>query len=83
LSFEVYEGIGDEIVSYQPHHTEGDELKQDSSFLWVEPEGYFFSCCAILEAFHLLSKNLLLHDEVCSYSSSEDKLLCLGPVVFQ
>ncbi len=42
LSFEVDQGVGDEIIGQQPHHTEGDELKKNGPFLGVKPEGYLF-----------------------------------------
>ena len=77
LSLEVYQCVGDEIIGQQPHHTEGHELKQDGPYFGVKPEGYLFSCRAVPEAFHFLSKGRLLPEEVSYGNSSEDKLLCL------
>jgi hypothetical protein len=38
LSFKVFEGIGDKIVSQQPHHAEHKELIYEGTFFGVEPE---------------------------------------------
>ena len=83
LSLEVYQGVGDEIIGQQPHHTESHELKQDGSYLRVKPEGYLFWCRAVFKASHLLSKGRMLPEEVSYGSSWEDKLVCPAPVVFR
>ncbi len=76
LSFKVDQGIGGKVVGQQPHHTEGQELKQDGPFFWIKPEGYLFWYGTFLEASHFRSKGWLLSEEFYFASPWEYELLC-------